>query len=178
MDVTRKHHPVWGNPLTKEHTWYALTDKWLLAQKLIIPKIQFTDHMKLKEEDQNMDASVLLRRGNKIFMGGNTGTNSRADIEGKAIQRLPHLGIHPLCSHQTQSLLLMTRSACWQEPDMAVSGKAIPEPYWYRLRCLQLTEHEDLCGGVRERAERAEGVCNPQEKQQYQSTRPPRTSRD
>jgi hypothetical protein len=23
----------------KEHTWYALTDKWILAQKLGIPKI-------------------------------------------------------------------------------------------------------------------------------------------
>ena len=29
------------------------------------------DHMKLKKkEDQSVDASVLLRRGNKIFMGG------------------------------------------------------------------------------------------------------------
>jgi hypothetical protein len=35
----------------KEHTWYALTDKWILAQKLGIPKIQFTDHMKLKKKD-------------------------------------------------------------------------------------------------------------------------------
>ena len=32
--------------------------------------IQLTDHMKLKEkEDQSMDASVLFRRGNKIIMG-------------------------------------------------------------------------------------------------------------
>jgi hypothetical protein len=33
--------------------------------------------MKLKKEDQSVDASVLLRRGNKILTGGNT--------EGKAI---------------------------------------------------------------------------------------------
>ena len=26
----------------KEHTWYALTDMWILTQKLGIPKIQFT----------------------------------------------------------------------------------------------------------------------------------------
>jgi hypothetical protein len=26
--------------------------KWILAEKLRIPKIQFTDHMKLKKEDQ------------------------------------------------------------------------------------------------------------------------------
>jgi D-ribose pyranose/furanose isomerase RbsD len=34
------------------------------AQKFRIPKIQFTDHMKLKKkEDQTVDASVLLRSG-------------------------------------------------------------------------------------------------------------------
>jgi hypothetical protein len=72
-----KYHPEWGNPVIKEHIWYALTEKWILAQKLGIPRIQFTDHMKLKKEDQSVDASVLLRRGNKILTGGNT--------EGKAI---------------------------------------------------------------------------------------------
>jgi hypothetical protein len=44
---------------------YSVTDKWILAQKLGIAKIQFTDHMKLKKEDQSVDASVLLRRRNK-----------------------------------------------------------------------------------------------------------------
>ena len=35
-----------------------------------IPKIQLMDHMKLKrKEDQRVDASVLLRRGNKIIKG-------------------------------------------------------------------------------------------------------------
>jgi hypothetical protein len=44
---------ILSNPVTKEHTCYALTDKWILAQRLKIPKIQFTDHMKLKKkEDQ------------------------------------------------------------------------------------------------------------------------------
>ena len=34
--------------------------------------MQFTDHMKpKKKEDQNVDASMLLRRGNKILTGGN-----------------------------------------------------------------------------------------------------------
>ena len=43
---------------------------WILSQKLRIPKIQFIDHMKLKKkEDQSVDASVLLRRGNKIITG-------------------------------------------------------------------------------------------------------------
>ena len=65
--------------------------------------------MKLKKEDQHMDASVLLRRGNKILTGGNTETNCGAETEGKAIQRLPHLGIHHIYCHQTQTLLLVDK---------------------------------------------------------------------
>jgi hypothetical protein len=46
-----------------------------LAQKFGILKIQFTDHMKPKKKvDQSVDALVILRRGDKILMGGNTGT--------------------------------------------------------------------------------------------------------
>jgi hypothetical protein len=42
-----------------------------IRKKLIMPTIQLTDHMKLKnKEDQNVDASVLLRRGNEIIKGG------------------------------------------------------------------------------------------------------------
>ena len=33
MNGARKYHPEWGNPITKEHTWYAIADKWILAQK-------------------------------------------------------------------------------------------------------------------------------------------------
>jgi hypothetical protein len=62
MDKTRKYHLQWGNPIIKEPTWYALTVKWILDWKLEIPKIQFTDHMKLKKkEDQSVGASVLFR---------------------------------------------------------------------------------------------------------------------
>ena len=49
MDGTRKYYPERGNPITKDHIWYLLTDKWILAPKLRIPKMQFTDHMKLKK---------------------------------------------------------------------------------------------------------------------------------
>jgi hypothetical protein len=83
------------------------------AQKLGIPKIQFTNHMKLKkEEDQSVDISILLRKGNKIPMGGVTETKFEADTEGKATQRIPHLGIHPTYNHQTQTLLRMPTKAC------------------------------------------------------------------
>ena len=78
----------------------VLTDKWILAQKLGIPKIQFTDHMKLKKkEDHSMGTFILLRGGNKILMETNKETKCGAQTEGKANQRLLHLGIHPICSH-------------------------------------------------------------------------------
>jgi hypothetical protein len=70
-----------------------------------MPKIQFTNHMKLKKkEDQSVDTSIILRRGNKIPMKGVTETKCRAETEGKTIQRLPHLGIHPIYKQQTQTL--------------------------------------------------------------------------
>jgi hypothetical protein len=49
-----------------------------------------------KKEVQNVDASVLFRRVNKILRGGNMETKCGAETEGKAIQRLPHLVIHPI----------------------------------------------------------------------------------
>ena len=62
MDRTITYHPKGGNPIAKEHTWYALTYKWILAQNLQITRIQFTDHMKFnKKENQSVGASVLLR---------------------------------------------------------------------------------------------------------------------
>jgi hypothetical protein len=80
-------------------------DKRILAQKFRIPKKQFTDYMKLKKkEDQSGDYSVLLRRGFKIPMGRD-GIKCGAEIKGKAVQRLSHLGIHPIYSYQTQTLL-------------------------------------------------------------------------
>ena len=83
--------------------------------------------------------SVLLRRENKTLMGGNNGTNRGAGIGEKIIQRLPHLGICPICSHYTQALLLMPSSAYGQEHDMDASSVALPAPYRYRGGCLQPT---------------------------------------
>ena len=58
--------------------------------------------MKLKKkEEQSVGALVLLRKGNKILMGANMETKYGAETEGKAIQRLSHLGIHPIYNHQT-----------------------------------------------------------------------------
>jgi hypothetical protein len=44
--------------------------------------------MKLKKkEEQSVDTLILLRRGNKIPMGGVTETKCEAETKGKAIQR-------------------------------------------------------------------------------------------
>jgi hypothetical protein len=68
--------------------------------------------MKLKKrEDQSMNTLVLLRKENKITMGGDTETKCGAGTKGKTIQRVPYLGVHPIYTHQTQTLLWMT-SAC------------------------------------------------------------------
>jgi hypothetical protein len=113
MDEIRKYHPEGTNPITKEHTRFALTDKWILAEKLRIPKIQFTHYLKLKKkENQCVDAPVLHRRGDKILKGGNTETKFGTETERKATQKLPHLKIYPIYRHQTQTLLWMSRSAC------------------------------------------------------------------
>jgi hypothetical protein len=61
--------------------------------------------MKLKKEDHSVDTSILLRRGSKIPMEGVTETKYGAESEGITIQRLLHLGIHPIYNHQTQTLL-------------------------------------------------------------------------
>ena len=99
-----------------------LTDKWILAQMLRTPKTQFKDHMKLKNlEDQSVDTSVLLRRGNKIPMEGVTEVKCVLKTEGMTTQRLPYLGIHCINNHQNQTLLWRPKRACGQETDIAVS---------------------------------------------------------
>jgi hypothetical protein len=84
-----------------------------LAQKLRIPKIQFPKHIKLnKKEDQSVDTSVLLRRGNKIPMERVSETKFGAETKGMTIQRLPHLVIHPINTQQNWTLLWMPIRAC------------------------------------------------------------------
>jgi hypothetical protein len=69
--------------------------------------------MKLKKkEEQNVDTTFLLIRGNKIPKEGVTETNFGAETEGMTIQKLPHLGIHLINNHQNQTLLQMPARAC------------------------------------------------------------------
>jgi hypothetical protein len=138
MDGSGGYHPEWGNPIIKELTWFALTDKWILAQKLRISKIQFAKRMKLKKkEDQSVDTSPLLRIANKIPMEGVTETKFGAEMKGMTIQRLPHLVIHHIISHQMQTLLHMPARFCWKDLDIAVSSEAMPVPGKHRSGCSQ-----------------------------------------
>ena len=75
-----------------------------------------------KKEDQNVDASMFYRRVNKILTGGNMEAKCGAETEGKAIQRLFHLGILPIYNHQTQMLcgcrkVLADGSLIWLSPE-------------------------------------------------------------
>ena len=120
MDVSGGYHPEWGHLVTIEVTWYALTDKWTLAQKPRIPKIQLLKHKRIKKEDQRLDTSFLPRIGNKISMKGVAETKFGVKMKGWTIQRLLHPGVHVIMSHQTQTLLHMTARFCWKYPDIAV----------------------------------------------------------
>jgi hypothetical protein len=58
--------------------------------------------MKLKKkEDQSVDTLFLLRMGNKTPMEGVTETKFGAEMEGRTIQRLLYLGIHPTNNSKT-----------------------------------------------------------------------------
>jgi hypothetical protein len=70
-------------------------------------------HKKIKrKEDQSVDTSFLLRIGNKILMKGVTEKKFRAKMKGLTIQRLPHLGNHPIISLQKQIQLHMPERIC------------------------------------------------------------------
>ena len=163
MEV-EKYHPEWGNSNIKEHTWYALTDKWILAQNLQITRIQFTDHMKFnKKEDQSVGASVLLRSWTKYTQE----QIGRWSVEQRLKKRPPR-------DCPTWVFIPYTVA----NPDTIVNAKkCMLKGAWYGcplrspVRVLQIqrqmltanhwTEHEVRNRGVRERTEGVEGLCNP-----------------
>jgi hypothetical protein len=73
-----------------------------------------------------VDTSFLLRIRDKITMEGVTETMFGAEMKELTIQRLPLLGIHPIISHQMQTLLHMPARFCGKNPDIAVSCEAMP----------------------------------------------------
>jgi hypothetical protein len=85
--------------------------KTLRTSKLIYD-ISLDSKKVKKREDQWVDTSFLLRIGNKIPIKGVTETKFGAKTKGWTIQRLLHPGIHPIISHQTQTLLHMPERFC------------------------------------------------------------------
>jgi hypothetical protein len=88
----------------------------------------------------------------------------RAKTKEKDTQSLSHLGSHPIYSYQTQTLLWMSRSACWKEPDMTVSREPCCKALQTQRQMLAAShwpERGVSNRGVREGTEGAEGVCNP-----------------
>jgi hypothetical protein len=139
---------------------YALTDKWILAQKLEIPDIQFGDKVwsrdrrkkaiqRLPEMNPHTYGHLIFDKEAKTIQWGrktafstncwfnwrsacrrmhtNPFLSPRTKVKSKWIKDL-HIkpdalklieekvdrtwGIHPIYSHQTQTLLWMPRSAC------------------------------------------------------------------
>ena len=59
-------------------------------------KIQFTDHVKLKnKEDQRVDTSVLLRRGNKILKEEMQGQREEQRLKERPTRDCPTWGTIP-----------------------------------------------------------------------------------
>jgi len=125
---------------------------------------QTTDHMKLKKKD-NQSASVLFKRGNKNIQRKRYGDKVWAETKGMAIQSLPHLGIQPIhiqppnpnniadakkcmLTGAWYSCLLRGYARAWQ-----IQRQMLTANCW--------TENGVPIGGVRERIEGVEGVCNP-----------------
>ena len=115
------------------HTWKFT----LLKPGILWVFKRWWDKKIKKREYQWVDTSFLLRIGNKILMKGVTETKFGAKMKEWTIQRLPHLEIHPIISHQTQTLLHMPARFCWKDPGIAVSYEAMPVPGKYRSGCSQ-----------------------------------------
>jgi hypothetical protein len=138
MDRPGGHHPEWGNPITKELSQYVLTDKWILAQKLRIPKIKFRDQMKLKKkEDQSMDILVFLRRGNKIPIGGETETKCRAHTVEQAIQMTAPPGDPSHIQLQNPDAIVDANKCLLTRAWYSCLLRGLPVPDKYRSGCSQ-----------------------------------------
>ena len=132
---------LWSPWKVKEHTWYALTDKWILARKL----------------------RILFRRGNKIPMEGVIETKFGTEPEGMTIQRLPQFGIHPIINYQTQTLADANNSlltGTWYSCLLRGTTSAWQIQNWM-FTVIHWKEHKVSNEGARESTQGAEEVWNP-----------------
>jgi hypothetical protein len=78
--------------------------------------------MKLKKKkDQSVDASVLLRKGNKILTGTNMEIKCRAETEGNTNQNCPTWGFIPYTVTKPGHYCGYQEMLAKKEPDGAVS---------------------------------------------------------
>ena len=165
MDGIRKYRPEWCNPITKEHKWYVLTDKWILAQKLGIPKTQFTYQMMLKKkEEQCMDTLVLLRRGeqnshrrrykdkvwSRVWGKDHPETNPPSDPSHIQLQNRVTItdAYKCLLTGAGYSCHLGDSASAWQ-----IQRGTLSASHW--------TEHRVPNGGARERTKELKGFAVP-----------------
>ena len=106
--------------------------------------------------------SFLHSIGNKIPMKGITETKFGAKMKGWTIRRLSHPGMHPIISHQTQTLLHMPERFCWRDPVILIWGYASAcQIQKWMFTVIYWMDHRASNGGARESIQGAEGVCNP-----------------
>ena len=90
MVGTGKYHPKWGNPITKEYTWNAITDRW----KLISPEALNTQDTISIPNDSHEE----VRRGPWSWKGriqhcrGVPGQRKRKEVIGEWVERSGFMG--------------------------------------------------------------------------------------
>jgi hypothetical protein len=142
---------LWGGSLDMAvSTWSILFNyikenilkPWKLKFTLSIFKIHKIMHayslnVILQKQFMNVPEMRAILRQTHSEMSWPHQQSFNLKIQEKAIQRLPHLRIHLIYWHQTETLLLMPRSAYWQEPAIAVPWEALSEAKRYRCGCTQ-----------------------------------------
>jgi hypothetical protein len=163
MDGPGGHHPEWFNPITKELTWYAFTDKWILPQKFRILKIQFTKHMKLKKKTKVWILHPFLEWGTKYLW---------KELQRQSLELRQKDGPCWVCS-----TWLSIPSSATKHKHYCISQQDFAKGLWYsclfwgyagawqtqkwRLTFRYWMDHRAPNGGARECIQEAKGICNP-----------------
>jgi hypothetical protein len=160
LDGSGGYHAQWGNPVIKELTWYALADKWILAQKLRIPKIQFAKH---KEEvrpkcgyfipPQNGEQNTHVRSyRDKVWSWDGRKDYPETALPGDLSHNQPP---NPVTTEYARKILL---TGPWYSCLLWGYASACQIQKWM-FTVIHWMEHRDPNGGTRESTPGAEGVC-------------------
>ena len=88
MGRNGKYHPEWGNPITKENRWYAHTEKWILVQKLGIPKTQNTPQKQKQPLPQSKRLKKVFQANGPMKQAGLAFLiSNKMDFQPKVIKR-------------------------------------------------------------------------------------------